>query len=299
MPTADRPLSAAASVSDVVERLDLVGKQVRQIALDVTRLAPRIYAPPPAPVATGPVLDKLLMMIQGYRSAPGDEDPEFIAGKVEGLAIAVIELGGKLSKEPRPRTSPATSNGSHAVTSGLPKTTQVRVAPRPFGVRTVGGAPLGSDAPSGGRKKVLVTLAESQAGLTRAQLRVITGLRRRTVDDYLFWLRARGYVVQNGDRFVAMGNGWLSAGQVVVPRGDALRRMWMDKLTGGPARMLELVCAAYPLAMARTDLADTGWAVRTRNDYLYKLHALELITEVGRNGVRASDTLFDQGPGLT
>jgi hypothetical protein len=130
---------------------------------------------------------------------------------------------------------------------------------------------------------VLIAIAQHANGVTRPQLSVLTGYKERTRNDYISRLRARGLVDLAGDRVVATQGGidTLGADYEPLPTGDALRAH------------AAIICGEYPHAVPRAQVgALSGFKERTRNDYIARLRARELITIAGAD-VRAADTLFE------
>jgi hypothetical protein len=257
------------------------------------------------------VVEKLLMMTRAYRATSTGEADDLVDVRIEVLETVISMLGGR----PDPSRRRRTSSGTEASTAGAATHHQrVVTALESVDKKQDKKLDMGKPATSShgplsavtlphlatGPRKVLGAIHQGgEEGRLKNQLRIITGLRTRTVNDYIHRLSALGYIVRRGDRFLATEEGHQAVGGgLSLPRGDALRAFWLAKLPGGPARILELVCAVYPDPMTKRDIdEETGHAVRTRNDYLYKLHALELVEEVG-DGVRASATLFEPGHGL-
>lgn len=61
----------------------------------------------------------------------------------------------------------------------------------------------------------------------------------------------------------------------------------------GERKILGVLIAAYPGAVARTDLDErTGYQRSSRDAYLQRMRAKQLISEPGRGEVRASEDLF-------
>jgi hypothetical protein len=79
-----------------------------------------------------------------------------------------------------------------------------------------------------------------------------------------------------------------------LPTGEALRDFWFGKLPSGEKQVLQQLVEAYPDAIEKPAIDDaTGFKRSTRDAYLSRLAAKELIVDVGRGAVKASATLFE------
>lgn len=170
--------------------------------------------------------------------------------------------------------------------------TATRQAP-PVTRRAAAGAP--SNLPRGERA-VLEALIQYPDGLRREQLTVLTGYKRSSRDAYLQRLRERGYANTDSDRMLATGEGVAALPDAQpLPRGEALRAFWLARLPQGERVILEALMAAHPEAVDRDDLeTSTGYKRSSRDAYLQRLGAKELVVEAGRGLVRASDDLFGE-----
>lgn len=147
-----------------------------------------------------------------------------------------------------------------------------------------------------GERAVLIAVAQHPNGVTRQQLTALTGYKRSTRDAYIQRLRERGHV-EDGERITASHAGIAALGSNYepLPTGDALQAHIMPRLPEGERNVLEIVIQHYPQAIDRTLIdAKTNYARSSRDAYLQRLLARELITTEGRGGVRASDMLFGQ-----
>lgn len=149
-----------------------------------------------------------------------------------------------------------------------------------------------------GEAAMLRALIQYPAGLRRDQLTVLTGYKRSTRDAYIARLRDRGLIETNLVLVIATD----AARRVVpdaepLPTGPALRDWWMAQLPSGEGAVLDELVKAYPAAVRRDalDLA-TGFRRSTRDAYLNRLAARELVEDVSRGEVRASATLFEVNP---
>ncbi len=151
-----------------------------------------------------------------------------------------------------------------------------------------GGLPIGEQA-------ILRALIQFPKGLQRSQLTVLTGYARSSRDAYINRLKQKGlvdarliYVFATEAGIAAMPNA------EPLPTGDALRDYWYRELPDGEQRILQKLVEAYPEAIERTTLDEmTGYARSSRDAYLSRLRAKQLVIDVGRGAARASDTLFE------
>ncbi len=161
-------------------------------------------------------------------------------------------------------------------------------------VRTTQPAAGPGDAIPKGERAVLIAIAQHDEGVTREQLTILTGYKRSTRDTYLQRLGEKAYV-KHGDTITATQAGIDALGSDFepLPTGDALREHWLRTLPEGERKILEVLTAAYPNPVQRQDLdGPTGFKRSTRDTYLQRLTARRLI-EAARDGVKASDMLFD------
>lgn len=143
-----------------------------------------------------------------------------------------------------------------------------------------------------GERVVLTAIAQHKNGVTKEQLTVLTGYKRSTRDLYVQKLAAGGFVVREGSRIHATTRGIAHLGDFErLPTGDELREHWLSRLPTGERAVLEAVLAKYPEAVRREDL-EVEYQRSTRDLYLQKLAARELVESPGPGLVRASEELF-------
>jgi CRP-like cAMP-binding protein len=175
-----------------------------------------------------------------------------------------------------------------------PGPTVVRVPPpsRQPPAATNGAVP---DGPLGrGEMRVLTAIAQHSDGVTREQLTVLTGYTRSSRNTYIQRLRAAG-LVDDGDRVrvTQAGVDALGPNFEPLPTGPELREYVMRTLPQGERVILEQLVNVFPAAVDRETLSEhTGYTRSSRNTYLQRLRARELIAEPGSGLVRASETLF-------
>lgn len=147
-----------------------------------------------------------------------------------------------------------------------------------------------------GEHALLIAVAQHVGGVTREQLTVLSGYKRSSRDTYVQRLRERGLVEPNGERLVVTvaGMDLLGTDFSPLPTGAALLDHWRGRLSTGEAALLDVLVGAYPEAVDRERLSEvTKYQRSSRDTYLQRLRARQLITETGRGVFRASDLLFN------
>lgn len=156
-------------------------------------------------------------------------------------------------------------------------------------------APAG-DLPKGLRI-VLTATAQHRGGVTRQQLTQLTGYKRSSRDAYVSRLREKGLLELEGDRLVATAAGVAALGHDYepLPVGDDLRRYWLDRLPEGERTILSAVIEFWPAPATRQLISDrTNYKRSSRDAYVSRLAARELVIVSRDGGVKASDLLFGE-----
>jgi hypothetical protein len=146
-----------------------------------------------------------------------------------------------------------------------------------------------------GESKILIACASYPDGCRREQLTVLTGYKRSSRDAYIQRLSTKGYV-QTGDRIRATfeGRAALGANFTPLPSGEKLQEHWLNVLPEGERKILDLLLDAHPDALERQELSEkTGYMRSSRDAYIQRMTAKELITTPSQGMVRASDHLFN------
>lgn len=151
----------------------------------------------------------------------------------------------------------------------------------------------GDGALSIGERKVLSALIQYQGGLEPTSLTTITGYKRSTRDAYLRRLMLRGYVERAGDRVVATASGVAVMPHVEpLPTGDELARHCLERLPEGERRILAALLDAGGGPVTRDGLGEvSGYKRSTRDAYIQRLAARELVESVGAGDVQVSAML--------
>lgn len=159
------------------------------------------------------------------------------------------------------------------------------------GVKRTNGS--GEQLPKG-EAATLTACIQFPDGLKREQLTVLTGYKRSSRDAYIQRLREKGYVDTSGDRVTATDAGIAAMPDAEpLPTGEALQEYWLQRLPEGERKVLEVLIAAHPHPVERSSIDEqTGYQRSSRDAYLQRLRAKQLIAEPSRGLVQASGELF-------
>jgi len=237
---------------------------------------------------------------------------ESVAMRLEKEGLRRIEAAAKMEATGRELIQTAQAfSVALAKASGAVNPVAALARPPVIQRQIVGPAPASRVAPvagtgryeassgelSKGARNILVATAQHSEGVTRDQLTVLCGYKRSSRDTYLQQLKQNGFIDQSGHRILATDEGVAALGTDYepLPTGDALREHWLNRLSGGERKILEVLIEKYPSEVPRDDLSEaTGYLRSSRDTYLQKLASRRLIENVGRGEVRAADQLFDQ-----
>jgi hypothetical protein len=148
-----------------------------------------------------------------------------------------------------------------------------------------------------GEVKILTACAQYPEGVTREQLTILTGYKRSSRDTYLQRLVTKGFVTFTpfgGPVYITVaGTEALGPNFQQLPTGDELREYWLNKLHGGEAKILQVICNEYPKEVERENISnETGYARSSRDTYLQRLSARKLVVVTAPSRVKANDNLF-------
>lgn len=174
----------------------------------------------------------------------------------------------------------------------VPRSSPVRT-PVSTGVKRQTNGAGDSSLPKG-EAATLAACIQFPAGLRREQLTVLTGYKRSSRDAYIQRLRERGYVDTSGDRVTATDTGIAAMPDAEpLPTGQALQDYWLERLPEGERKILGVLIERYPEPVPRGDLDEqTGYQRSSRDAYLQRLRAKQLVNEPTRGAVVASEDLF-------
>jgi Predicted ATPase len=137
-------------------------------------------------------------------------------------------------------------------------------------------------------------LIQFPEGRSREQLTVLTGYKRSTRDAYIQRLPEKGFIDDSSGLVLPTDAGIAALPNAEpLPTGPELQAYWLARLPQGERALLEQLIPAYPQAVDREALTEaTGYQRSTRDAYLQRMRAKQLIEEPGRGMVRASANLF-------
>lgn len=205
---------------------------------------------------------------------------------------AINDLRGRLDKI----LKLATLNGNAiAIAEYRPVTPRVvvdRPAPPPRRVEpSESGVKLG-----GGKKRMLIALAQRPQGMSAKQLGVRAQLSSSsgTFGTYLAEMRRQEWIEGDKHHLRITDAGLAALGDYEpLPEGEALLNYWLNYLgNSGASRMLRVITDAYPRTITKAEVAESAALAQsgTFGTYLSTLRTLELIE--GRDELKASDELF-------
>ncbi|MDR3406359.1 MAG: hypothetical protein P4L99_27995 [Chthoniobacter sp.] len=145
-----------------------------------------------------------------------------------------------------------------------------------------------------GERRCLVAIAQHTSGVTAEQLTILTGYKKSSRNTYLQRLTSAGLAEKTRDRIVATEAGVAELGRDYerLPTGIALQDYWLGRLSGGEKAILQYVLNAHPTGADPDEMGESlGYKKSSRNTYLQRLQARELVT---RNGglLYAADQFF-------
>ncbi len=146
-----------------------------------------------------------------------------------------------------------------------------------------------------GEHKILTACAQYPDGLKRDQISVLTTYKRSSRDAYISRLQKRLAVEVRGKKIFATDYGYelLGVGFEPLPTGQALLDYWMQKLPQGEKAILEVLVSFYPSEVERDYLTDeTNYKRSSRDAYITRLKAKELVTITSPGMIKASDNLL-------
>lgn len=274
---------APASPAKVVERAVLKDGQLKRAELLVARVEKMVDRWDDVSANAHAAFDDVRKaMIEGIKSAMSE--------------IATIRDAITKTKAPAPATTPA------PVTARAPGPVKnVRIAAN--GVRVPAAAPAVSHDQGDdngrlppGEQAVLRALIQFPDGVERSTLTILTGYKRSTRDSYIKRLCARGFSANTpGGLVVATDAGRAALPDAEpLPVGRDLQEWWMTRLPPGERAILQVLIDAHPEAVRRDQLDETmEFSRSTRDSYLKRLAAKQLVISAMPGSVRASATLFE------
>lgn len=148
-----------------------------------------------------------------------------------------------------------------------------------------------------GERQILIAIAQHEEGISREHLTVLTGYKRSSRDAYLQRLQSKGYIQirEQGMFFVSHeGIDILGSDYKPLPTGEDLREHLMRSLPEGEKRILAILVEQYPNEVDREYLTEqTGYQRSSRDAYVQRLTARQLVSSPRTGFVRASEKLFN------
>lgn len=145
-----------------------------------------------------------------------------------------------------------------------------------------------------GERATLIACAQ-HGSCSREQLTVLTAYKRSSRDAYIQRLKEKGYVEQQGDRIAATqaGINALGTDYEPLPTGAELQRYWLERLPEGERKVLGVLLLAFPDSVERAYIDEqTGYKRSSRDAYIQRLRARELVCVTSNGEVIASQELF-------
>jgi hypothetical protein len=145
-----------------------------------------------------------------------------------------------------------------------------------------------------GEAAVLQACLWHPEGVTRETLTVLTGYKKSSRDAYLQRLSSAGLIEIIDGKAVATTAGRRALPDAKAPpRGSALRAFWHERLPEGEWKLLDYLIQKHPREVSREELSDsTSYRKSSRDAYLQRLRARQLIEEPRRGFVKPSALLF-------
>lgn len=178
-----------------------------------------------------------------------------------------------------------------------PKPTAKRAAPMPSETHA---ASKGTTSTLGKCERALLHVLSERRNMTttRVQLAILSSysVESSSFANALGRLKAAAFIAKVATGFRITPGGLAEAGDArPLPKGSALREVWLARLGKAERTMLEALIEAYPNAIDRNELsARTGYSTTSSSfgNAIGRLRALELVNKGWP--VSASDVLFDK-----
>lgn len=210
-------------------------------------------------------------------------DPSFERAALIGTTDKPVPMPAEQLERQGPKRAraPVVSQTRQVVSHGNGKTTL-----------DSGFVSVPGEALSKGETTLLQALLTLPGATGREALGVLSGYKRSSRNEYLRQLSVRGFIHDHGDTITVTDAGRAAMPNVEpLPTGEKLREFWLQRLSPGERKLLELLIQAYPDAVPRDALDEAGYRRSSRNEYLRLLVTRQLIADTGQ-GMRANDILF-------
>lgn len=204
-------------------------------------------------------------------------------GKLDLLESGMLGLSAAITDAKKPSKPPAVNTPARVVNKPIAR--PATQPPEKF--------PTSESLPEG-ENKILSCCAQYPDGVTAKQLTVLTGYKRSTRNTYLQRLSQKGAIEKRGERIFITETGSALVEFTPLPTGQALQAYWQTELPQGERAIFDILVYAYPNEVDREDLDElTGYSRSTRNTYIQRMIAKEIITVTSKGFIQASDHLFE------
>jgi hypothetical protein len=268
----------------------------KELQKQIADLKKQVAAKAPAPVDPQAV-DRAVKKAVHEREAAWRKNVLELERQIHQLQIKLHKIAGiagepGASKVGEPARVQTASQPARTFPT-YPSNNHVEAHPRPVqaSVSTADREGLGK-----GERQILIACAQHPHGCTMEQLTVLTGYKRSSRNSYLQRLRQQGLVETSGDsaRATQVGIDALGSDYEPLPTGTALRDYWLQRLSEGERRCLQVLLDSYPDEVQRPAIDEvTGYKRSSRNTYLQRLSARQLIQVGPGDAVAAVGALFD------
>ncbi len=218
------------------------------------------------------------------------KDIRSVADAIEAYPLGLDAMMDQLNQAVQKWSTPGTHFSGVDFGSGKDRTVRavVKVSPAREIVHVDSG-----DLPEG-ENRILTRIAQYAEGVTAKQLTVLTGYKRSTRNTYLQRLSQKGAVEKRGDRIYITDVGRQLVNFMLLPTGEDLRAYWLSELPEGERAILKILIDVYPGNIDRDEIDRlTGYKRSTRNTYIQRMLAKEVVYAVSPGQIRASDHLFE------
>ena len=208
-------------------------------------------------------------------------------GKLDMLKSGMLGLSAAITDAKKPSKPPAVNAPARVVNKPL---NGQQSAKR----ESVSPAKVNEGNLPEGENKILSCCAQYPDGVTAKQLTVLTGYKRSTRNTYLQRLSQKGAIEKRGDRIFITETGLSMVEVIPLPTGAALQAYWQSELPQGERAIFDILVNNHPDEVDREALDElTGYSRSTRNTYIQRMIAKELVTVTSKGFIKASDHLFE------
>lgn len=258
------------------------------------------YVDRPVPMVTTELRQKIVAEITTILTDAGVEQTGYHARVCTCPPLAAdLPAGARVPHEPDCAVYAGAGNGGYS-RAKIPAQGDEGRATFDAVVPGVGRSVANETAPlkAGARRMLMAAAGLDPMPLTRSQIGTLGKIKPTsgTFSNYLGALKVAGYLVERDGKLTVTDAGFeFLGGRPAAPMtADELREMWQDRLKAGARRMLDVLIAAYPVAITRAELAgraEVSPSSGTFSNYLGMLRSAGLLEE-SDGDVKANDVLF-------